>query len=76
MDRNQHTCNALDAVDTITASITQAQSILTAARTDLATSSGGALAPETLRDLLWAADSLLDRALGATEELSPAPAAK
>lgn len=64
--------STLDAVDSVTASITQAQSILVALRADVGAPDGGALTPETTLNLLAAADSLLDGALGAVSGITPA----
>lgn len=69
MAGNKHS-STLDAVDRITASIMQAQSVLAALRADVGAPDGGTLTPETTLNLLAAADNLLDGALGAVSGIS------
>lgn len=62
----------LDSLDALGTTITQSQSIIVAVRADVGSPDGGALTRETLRNLLWAADGLLDRAREQVERLQVA----
>lgn len=71
MAKKHLSSDTLDTLDEITTNIAQAQAVLSGLRADFSPC-GGALTPNVVRDLLWTAESLLDRAFGASARLSTA----